>query len=182
MDIVEQKKELRKLIYGRKAQYTPQQLVQISIPILSVVESMEVFQKSNVIMAYWAMPDEVHTQLLIEKWAAAKKFYLPVVKKDHLEFRLFQGAASLEKRGKFHVEEPVGPLITNDIKVDLILVPGMAFTEAGDRIGRGKGYYDGFLKQYPDAYKLGLAFSFQMVDSIPLEPHDLRMDGVVSGS
>ncbi len=181
-EIVNRKKELRKLIFSRKREHDAGELAQVSVSILSVVESLPQFQQSDIILAYWAMPDEVQTRMLIEKWAGAKKFYLPSIVGRTLEFRLFEGADKLVPKGKYQIPESEGALLPDDAKVDLILVPGVAFTEEGDRIGYGAGYYDGVLKRYPDAYKLGLAFGFQMVDSIPLEPHDMRVDGVVSGS
>jgi 5,10-methenyltetrahydrofolate synthetase len=181
MDLLQQKKELRQLIRQRKNEYTSEYLTTLSVPILSVVETMPVFQESEIVLAYWAMPDEVQTQLLIKKWAGCKQFYLPVVVNNDLEFRLFDNEASLEARGKYGILEPTGALLPADAHVDLILVPGVAFNELGDRLGHGRGYYDRALSHYPDAYKLGLAFGFQMMDEIPVEPHDQRMTGVVSG-
>lgn len=180
-DIISQKKELRKLIFSRRKEYEAGYLADVSVSVLSIIESSAQFQQADVILAYWAMPDEVQTRLLIEKWSGAKKIYIPSIVGRTLEFRLFEGADKLVPKGKYMIPESVGELLPADAKVDLILVPGVAFTEAGDRIGYGAGYYDGVLKKYPDAYKLGLAFSFQMVDSIPLEPHDMRVDGVVIG-
>ncbi len=180
-DIVQQKKELRKEIFSRKKNYSAKEFELMSIPMLSVIESMPQFHDSDIILAYWAMPDEVQTRMLIEKWSGAKKFYVPSIVGRTLEFRLFEGADKLVPKGKYQIPESEGPLLPNDAKVDLILVPGVAFTEDGDRIGYGAGYYDGVLKKHTEAYTLGMAFSFQIVDSIPLEPHDMKVDGVVFG-
>ena len=66
-------------------------------------------------------------------------------------------------------------------KIDLILVPGMAFDAMGNRLGRGKGYYDKVLRHTP-AYKIGVCFDFQFLKAVPTEAHDVRMDNVyVSG-
>ena len=100
---------------------------------------------------------------------------------NDLEFRLYEGEASLHAQGKFGILEPTGSLLPADAAVGLILVPGVAFTDQGARLGHGKGYYDRTLSRYPTAYKLGVAFGFQMVDHIPMEPHDRTMDGVVNG-
>lgn len=62
---------------------------------------------------------------------------------------------------------------------DLILVPGLAFDGQGHRLGYGGGYYDSFLKDHSSAYKVGVAYPFQMVDSLPAEAHDVRLDEVV---
>ena len=65
--------------------------------------------------------------------------------------------------------------------IDLVLVPGIAFTRAGARMGRGAGFFDRFLAHRATrAIKIGIAFSFQIVESLPLDPHDVKLDLVVS--
>src|SRR5438477_9455207 len=65
--------------------------------------------------------------------------------------------------------------------IDVVLVPGIAFTRAGARMGRGAGFFDRFLAhRAAPAIKIGLAFSFQIVESLPLAPHDVKLDLVVS--
>ena len=56
----------------------------------------------------------------------------------------------------------------------------MAFDREGHRLGRGKGYYDRFLSRVPNIYKIGLCFSWQLVDSVPTDEHDIRMDETVT--
>lgn len=63
-------------------------------------------------------------------------------------------------------------------KIDVILVPGVAFDAYGNRLGRGKGYYDKILKQ-TNAYKIGVCFDFQFIENVPTEVHDVKMDKVV---
>ena len=66
-------------------------------------------------------------------------------------------------------------------RIDTILVPGVAFTRDGARMGRGKGHYDRFLPQLKsESSKIGVAFSLQIFEPIPLEPHDIRLDRVLS--
>lgn len=62
---------------------------------------------------------------------------------------------------------------------DLIIVPGLAFDPAHNRIGYGVGYYDLFLKDHPAAWKIGVCYPFQIVDRLPIEPHDVRMDEII---
>ena len=65
-------------------------------------------------------------------------------------------------------------------QLDLILVPGLAFTSDGERLGRGAGFYDRFLSTIPlTTIKVGLCFEFQLFSEIPHESHDVRMDAVV---
>ena len=59
------------------------------------------------------------------------------------------------------------------------MVPGMAFDRNNNRMGRGKGYYDRFLATIPQAYKIGVCFKFQLVDEIPTDALDIRMDEII---
>ena len=64
--------------------------------------------------------------------------------------------------------------------MQLIVVPGVAFDRMGNRMGRGRGFYDRLLKSTPNAYKVGVAFDFQILDTIPTESFDVPMNKVVS--
>jgi 5-formyltetrahydrofolate cyclo-ligase len=67
-------------------------------------------------------------------------------------------------------------------QLDLIVVPGLAFTTQGNRLGRGAGFYDRYLTSIPETtLKVGVCFEFQRIPEIPVEPHDVKMDVVVSG-
>ena len=68
----------------------------------------------------------------------------------------------------------------NPERMDLILVPGVAFDCAGNRLGFGKGYYDTFLPQAPNAVKIALAYDFQIVEQLPAEPWDVPMDFIIT--
>ena len=87
-----------------------------------------------------------------------------------------------QRPGAFGIEEP-GPQaeLCDPGELDLIVVPGVAFTAAGQRMGRGRGYYDRYLSQ-PGvrAVKVGVCFAHQLVVSLPVEPHDVTMDRVVT--
>jgi 5-formyltetrahydrofolate cyclo-ligase len=80
--------------------------------------------------------------------------------------------------GRFGIRAPnSGPSLE---RLELIMVPGLAFTSEGYRLGRGSGYYDRFLSAIPGTtFKLGVCFDFQFLAEIPHEPHDVKMDAVV---
>lgn len=82
--------------------------------------------------------------------------------------------------GSFGIMEPQADAFTDYEQIDLILVPGMAFDRHGHRLGRGKGYYDRFLSQAKDCYKIGVCFPFQLVDEVPTDEHDVRMDEIIT--
>jgi len=64
--------------------------------------------------------------------------------------------------------------------IDLVVVPGVAFDSEGNRVGRGKGYYDHFLKKHPESLKVGIGYSRQLVEYIPTQDHDVKMDKVIT--
>jgi 5-formyltetrahydrofolate cyclo-ligase len=82
--------------------------------------------------------------------------------------------------GAFQVREPVAgcPVVAMN-RLDLALVPGLAFDARGHRLGRGKGFYDRLLAGFPGR-TVGVAFDFQVVAQVPVEPHDIALNAVVT--
>lgn len=71
--------------------------------------------------------------------------------------------------------------VVSPTEITAIIVPGLAFTKGGQRLGRGGGYYDRYLASLqPATHKIGVCFAVQIVDSLPIEPHDQKMDVVVT--
>lgn len=171
------KDKLRKEIADEKRRYTPEELLQMSEEVFSVLEITGTFRDASVILIYNAMADEVSTQAFIEKWKSEKHFYLPVVKNDNLVFRKLQDDTLFEK-SKIGVHEPVGDDFTDYFKIDMVIVPGTAFDRKCNRLGRGKGYYDRFLAKIK-APKVGVCFDFQLKDQIPADDRDIKMNMIV---
>ena len=172
-----EKKELRTLIKTLKKQHTKEQLFEQSEKILSKLEQHPDFVNAHSVMLYSALPDEVQTQAFLEKWHFKKQIILPTVVGDDIipvEF----GKDTTFAIGDFNILEPQNEPYTGNF--DLIVVPGVAFDRQGNRIGRGKGYYDRFLCQHLDVKRIGICFDFQLVDEVPAEPFDIRMDEVIT--
>ena len=171
------KKELRAYIKTLKKQHTKEQLLEQSERILAKLEQHPDFIKAERVMLYSALPDEVQTQAFLEKWHLKKTIILPTVVGDDIipvEF----GKDTAFAVGDFNILEPQNEPYRGGF--DLIVVPGVAFDKEGNRLGRGKGYYDRFLCQHPDVKRIGICFDFQLVDEVPAEPFDIRMDEVIS--
>jgi 5-formyltetrahydrofolate cyclo-ligase len=81
--------------------------------------------------------------------------------------------------GAYCITEPTGERFTDQEAIDVAIVPGMAFDTEGHRLSRGKGYYDRFLSHVPYLYKIGLCFSWQIVDCVPCDEHDIVMDEII---
>ena len=177
--IMDEKKALRIEIRQLKRACPLEERRRKSLSVWEKVERDEVFQQAETVLAYWSMDDEVYTHDFVKRWAGSKTLLLPCVKGDELELRYFDGEERLQPGEGYAIPEPVGELFTDWGKIDLILVPGVAFDKSGNRLGRGKGYYDKVLKQ-TGACKVGVCFDFQLVERVPVEPHDVKMDRVVA--
>lgn len=154
---------------------------QQSAEILAALEAHPAFGAAKTVLLYHSLKDEVDTHAFIRKWSGEKRLLLPVVIGDDLELRLYTGPQDL-KPGAYGIEEPVGAGFTDYASIDLVIVPGVAFDRIGNRLGRGKGYYDRLLPRIPSAYKIGICFPYQMVEEVPAEPFDVRMDEVICES
>lgn len=174
-----EKKLVRKQIRELKKQYSLETKKEKSQSVWAKVEEDERFRQAKVILAYWSMEDEVFTHDFVCKWAEKKVFLLPCVRGEELEIRRFDGREKLCPGEGYAIPEPVGQLFAELDRIDVILVPGVAFDKHLNRLGRGKGYYDKILKQ-TKAYKLGICFDFQLLEELPTEEHDVKMDGVIS--
>lgn len=171
------KKELRANIKTLKKQHTKEQLLEQSETILAKLEQHPDFKNAHIVMLYSALPDEVQTQAFIEKWRHKKKIILPtVVGDDIIPVELAENTTFAV--GDFNILEPQNTTYSGGY--DLIVVPGVAFDRNGNRIGRGRGYYDRFLSKHLNIKRIGICFDFQLVHEVPTEPNDIRMDEVIS--
>lgn len=180
-DIVEKKKNLRKQIRLKKKEYSLQQKITLSEPIFEKLENMQEFYLGKTILLYWSMDDEVYTQDFINKWYKQKTILLPCVEGDNLLLRRFEGMQSMIIGPDFGILEPKGEVFTALDTIDLMIIPGVAFDTFCNRMGRGRGFYDRLLKT-TSCKKFAVAFDFQIVDDVPVQSFDVKMDKVISTS
>ena len=143
------------------------------------VEQLPQFHQAKIVLLYWSMEDEVQTHDFVNSWYGQKTILLPCVDGDDLLLRQYTGPQCMTTGEQFGIGEPTGTVFTDLDKVDLIIVPGVAFDRHRNRMGRGRGFYDRLLKSTPNAYKVGVGFDFQLVECVPVEPFDVPMDKVV---
>lgn len=172
---------LRKYIRRQKSLHTPEELAAVSLSLLQRLEQHPRFVEAGVVLLYHSLPDEVCTHAFIDRWAGEKEIILPTVIGDDLVLYRYDGPESLHP-GSFGILEPTGDTpFTDYSRIALAVIPGMAFDRLGNRLGRGKGYYDRLLPRLPHAYKLGLCFPFQLLDEeIPHESFDQKVDEVLA--
>lgn len=174
------KKELRKQIRAAKKAVPFCEKCSRSAPIMQQVESLPQFKEAQTVLLYWSMEDEVQTHDFVNRWYKEKTLLLPCVDGDDLRLRQYTGPECLKEGEQFGIGEPTGPEFTDLERVEMIIVPGVAFDRTGNRMGRGRGFYDRLLKSTPRAFKVGVAFNFQMVERVPTEDFDVPMDAVLT--
>ena len=174
------KQTLRKQIREAKRAVSFSEKERRSAAIMHQVEQLPRFLEAKVVLLYWSMADEVQTHDFVNRWYRQKTLLLPCVDGDDLLLRQYTGPECLKAGEQFGIGEPTGPEYSQVDQVEMIVVPGVAFDRKGNRMGRGRGFYDRLLKSTPNAYKVGVAFDFQMLDDIPMEPFDVPMDDVIT--
>lgn len=179
MNITEQKRQLRKKMKEIKTCISLSERISRSSLIWSQIENKEIFNSAKTIMVYWSINDEVYTHDFILKWFKKKQIILPCIKDDNLELKVFSGIDDMECANCFGIQEPINENFTDISSIELIIIPGVAFDKQNSRLGRGKGYYDRFLRN-TNAYKIGVCFNFQILENIPIDEFDVKMDEVIS--
>ena len=130
---------------------------------------------------YAPLPHEVNLLPLLEEYPL-HRFVFPLCMPGHqLEFRHVQDTARDMQPGAMNIPEPAPH--TSAVKpedIDLLIIPGVAFTRQGDRMGYGGGYYDRFIPRCTRARVLALAFEEQIYEELPTEAHDLRIPLIIT--
>lgn len=150
-------------------------VAKLSCQVVERIASSPLFERCGAILLYSAIDNEVDpTGLRRVANAAGKAVYYPRVPlgADGLSFFRVPAGESL-KRGRWGIGEPTGQTPFPDGAAGLVVVPGLAFDAHGTRLGRGGGYYDRALRHLGAAcISVGLAFSLQLVPSLPRAPQD----------
>ncbi len=135
-------------------------------------------ERGRCIMAFYPMWDEVDIRPFLDEALRREKVVLLPEVADEESMFLREYVAGDMTRGLFGTMNSTGRVMEDYERIDVVLVPGVAFTRDGRRLGRGKGFYDRFLLRVKGAYKRGVCFPFQVVDDMVCEERDVRMDYV----
>lgn len=142
--------------------------------IVSDIINSKLINGHSHILLYKAMITEVNIDWLLEfTMTFGKQCYLPRVNGEDIE--LVKYPCKLQK-GAYGILEPIGEAV--DAHIDLCIVPVLAVDSEGNRLGKGKGYYDRFFDKHADCYKVAVAFKEQQLDSFETQAHDVKMDKI----
>jgi 5-formyltetrahydrofolate cyclo-ligase len=184
--IQEKKKKIREEVLKKLENHKEEERLHKSSKIAKKLFLLKEFLKAKTVLFYLSFDGEVDTLRMIrDTIKQGKKVAVPVILREKREMfpsllKDLDAELKIGPYGVLHPKEeyirPIPPEI-----IDLVIVPGLAFDEAGNRLGRGMGYYDRFLSRLPkDVSTVGLAFDFQVIDDFPpLEPHDLSVSKVL---
>jgi len=168
-----EKREIRKKIKTLRTMLSEAEKMAAAEDVFTRLEKSAAFLMADKILMYHSLPDELPTTSFLAKWGSIKHFFLPRVNGVNLDILPYD--RSRLELGAFHIEEPVGDDLADINEIELIVVPAVAYDRSGNRLGRGKGYYDRLLTT-TRATKIGVGYDFQLLDSLPTEEHDVPMD------
>jgi 5-formyltetrahydrofolate cyclo-ligase len=178
------KRELRQVMSGRLATLDVTAIRSASAAVWERLATLPAFAQAERLLIYVSHGAELETHGLIQQLLAlGRQVCVPRFDRQRHEYeasRLMDFATDLEP-GQLGILEPVAAAVrpVDMQEIEVALVPGRAFSRSGTRLGRGKGYFDRLLAGMSGT-KIGLAFSFQVVERVPFESHDVHMDYIVT--
>jgi len=180
-DIRAAKNALRAEMKARRKAFSAADCEESSQRIFERLRTLPEWQNARTVHLYiGALPGEVRTLPTI-RWyhKNGRRVIVPVVGNDRVMRHVLLTPATPLARTRWGGLEPEGGAPADPLTADIILVPGVAFDRAGNRLGMGAGFYDRFLSAVT-APKIALAHVFQIVDAVPVDEHDQRVDAIVT--
>lgn len=173
------KKEVRREVRARVLAINEEVKKQKSLMLSFTLAMHPRVRDAEVVALFSPLPDEPQIGELFSVLSKERKVVLPRVEGDVMRFYSYSPEKMQE--GAFGIMEPCGDEAVAPEVIDVILVPGVAFTSKGLRMGRGKGYYDKYMSQQGfRAYKIGVCYDEQMLPMLPVASHDICVDEVLS--
>ena len=186
MVLEREKHQIRKELLKRLLSLTKEEIKRRSKNVENKLSELPIYKTAKVIMVYYPLSGEVDILDKIRRDTGNKRFCFPVMDLKAKNLRIFE-CANLDGDfilGPWAVMQPDTKKTKEvDIKeIDMVIVPGLAFDRQRNRLGRGAGFYDRFLKNItPPAKKVGIAFEFQILENLPANlSWDQKVDTIVS--
>ncbi|MCM1336934.1 MAG: 5-formyltetrahydrofolate cyclo-ligase [Candidatus Amulumruptor caecigallinarius] len=172
------KDTIRSKIRATKALLTHSEKLTAAERVWRLLEQTAPFMMAERVLIYHSLADELDTRGFLRKWHSRKHFFLPRVNGVNLDILPFDADTLAE--GAYRIMEPAAGSPVSIDSIDLVIVPGVAYDRHGNRVGRGKGFYDRLLADCRAA-KVGIAYDFQLLDDdIDADPHDAPVDIIIT--
>ena len=173
------KKTLRKQIREQKRAMTPEQIATASEKLVRMFLETELYYRAKTIYGYLPYNQEVRTVPILEQALAdGKRVAVPKVCGEEMKFIYLTDLTQVAE-GYAGIPEPIADGPIGDDPTALVLMPGVAFTQNGQRMGYGGGFYDKFLAEEPNHPTIALCYDFQIFESLPTEEFDIPVDCVL---
>lgn len=173
------KSALRREIREQKRAMTGDEILSRSEKLAQLFLATEAYRQAKTIYGYLPYNQEVRTvPILQQALRDGKRVAVPKVIGDGMKFIYMEDLSQVET-GYAGIPEPVADGPVAEDKNALVLMPGLAFTEKGQRMGYGGGFYDRFLAEEPEHSTVALCYEFQMRDTLPTEDYDVPVDLVL---
>ena len=173
------KKTLRREIREQKRAMSETEISSRSERLGELFATTEAYRNAKSIYGYLPYNQEVRTVPILQKAIAdGKRVAVPKVYGDTMKFLWLDDLTKVEK-SDMGIPEPVADEPVADDETALVLMPGVAFTKTGDRMGYGGGYYDRFLADEPNHPTVALCYAFQVMETLPTEEFDIPVDLVL---
>lgn len=172
------KQEIRERIRARKALLDNAERERAVMDVFDTLSNLAAFMMADKVLLYNSLPDELATREFFHRLPADKSYFLPRVNGPGLDILPYRSTRM--HLGAFRIEEPDGDDTVDIDAIDLVVVPAVAYDRRGNRVGRGKGYYDRLLDGCR-ATTVGVCYDFQLVDEIEADEHDVPVDYVIAG-
>jgi 5-formyltetrahydrofolate cyclo-ligase len=177
------KDEIREIAQSRIHSLSPQEKRDLSRELCRKVKESGLFDGADALYAFCPFRGEIDVVPLLEAVLIRNiPLFLPRIQgKEMFFYRALSLSEVALPRNRWGIREPAGegaPSRPEEYARPLMLLPGLAFTRQGHRLGRGGGYYDRYLSRNEEVTTAGVAYPVQIFDELPLEPHDRILDRV----
>jgi 5-formyltetrahydrofolate cyclo-ligase len=184
--VSDEKKELRKRLLTKLLSLTQKEIKRRSENAEKHLSSLPIYKRAKIIMVYYPLRGEVDILGMVRRDLGLKRFCFPVMDLKTKDLYAYEVKDLQEDfvRGPFDVMQP-NTAKTKRVEVkeiDMVVVPALAYDYQRNRLGRGAGFYDRFLRKIrPPAQKIGIAFESQILENLPIHPRlDEKVDLIVS--
>ena len=168
------KSEIRAYMLEKRYALKEDKHLQYSLDAVKHIQAHPVYQQARVVGLYHPIKNELNILSLLED---QKTFLLPVVDEDQMHYHLFKNGDTLTKSTLQILEPKDNPVM--DDTLELIIVPALAVSKDGHRIGYGKGFFDKFIQTHAHIKTLTVVLDFQVIEKLPVEKHDQHIQTVI---
>ncbi len=175
------KQDIRKQITEKRKVLDASWLKTTSARVAKNFQALEAFQSAKTVALYMAIGGEVDLSTIFRVcWKLNKRTCIPVFNNTLKLYEMAEITPETRfETGRYGIKEPVAPVRVPKDRIELMAVPGLAFDPAGNRLGRGGGYYDRLLDGF-GGKAAATAFDFQILPAIPVNDHDQPVDLIIS--